>query len=212
MGIPVAKEGWPFILFSLFLSLLALLTGFLLSAGLLFLLTLFILFFFRDFERAIPSDQKVIVSPADGKIINIREIPIEENLGSPSIRLSIFMSIFNCHVNRAPFDGKVVKKIYNPGKFLPAFREKVSELNEQTTIYLNTKAGLLRVTQIAGLIARRIICRVQEENKIQKGERFGLIKFGSRVDLYVPKNNIQIKAKVGDKVKAGETVLARIIN
>lgn len=212
MGIPVAKEGRPFILFSLFLSLLALLTGFLLSAGLLFFITLFILFFFRDFERAIPSDQKVIVSPADGKIINIREIPIEENLGSPSIRLSIFMSIFNCHVNRAPFDGKVVKKIYNPGKFLPAFREKVSELNEQTTIYLNTKAGLLRVTQIAGLIARRIICRVQEENKIQKGERFGLIKFGSRVDLYVPKNNIQIKAKVGDKVKAGETVLARIIN
>jgi phosphatidylserine decarboxylase len=129
-------------------------------------------------------------------------------LECPSIQFSVFMSIFNVHVNRMPFKGKTLSKEYNPGKFLPAFREKASLLNEQTSILLDTKGGLVRVTQIAGLIARRIVCRIREGETLLKGDRFGLIKFGSRLDVYLPKENTHVVSQIGDKVKAGESVLA----
>ena len=141
-------------------------------------------------------------------MIEIREIPAGKALECPSIQLSIFMSVFNVHVNRMPFKGKTLSKTYNPGKYLPAFREKASQLNEQTSILLDTKGGLLRVTQIAGLIARRIVCRLKEGDILLKGDRFGLIKFGSRLDVYISRENTEIIARIGDKVKAGETVLA----
>ena len=118
------------------------------------------------------------------------------------------MNVFNVHVNRMPFQGKTLKKTYNPGKYLPAFREKASLLNEQMSILLDTQGGPIRVTQIAGLIARRIVCGVREGDILPKGKRYGLIKFGSRLDLYLPRENIRIVARIGDKVKGGETILA----
>ena len=209
MRVPIAKEGFPFILSFLLLGMVAWLAGFFLPAALLFFLTLFVLFFFRDPERETSSDERAIVSPADGKVIRIREIPSGKILECPCIQLSVFMSIFNVHVNRMPFSGKTLTKTHNPGKCLPAFRDKASQLNEQTSILLDTQGGPVQVTQIAGLVARRVVCGVQEGEFLPKGERFGLIKFGSRLDLYLPLENTQLIARVGDKVKAGESVLAR---
>lgn len=208
MRAPIAREGSPFIGFFLLSVILAGWAGFFVPAGFLLCITGFVLFFFRDPERIPPTDEQAIVSPADGKVIQIREIPAGKALECPSIQLSVFMSVFNVHVNRMPFKGKTRSKVYNPGRFLPAFREKASLLNEQTSILLDTKGGVLRVTQIAGLIARRIVCRIQEGDTLVKGDRFGLIKFGSRLDVYLPKENTRVVAQIGDKVKAGETVLA----
>lgn len=209
MRVPVAKQGFPFIIFFFVLTIVALLTGFTLLAGLLFLVTVFVIFFFRDPERVVPSDEHLIVSPADGRLVQIREIPMEAALGCPAVQLSVFMSIFNVHVNRMPLKGKILKKTYNHGKFLPAFREKASLLNEQTSVVIDTDAGPVRMTQIAGLVARRIVCWAKEGDILTKGERFGLIKFGSRVDLCLPKENTVIIGQIGDRVKAGESVLAR---
>jgi len=208
MRIPIAKEGFPIMAVPFALAVISLLAGYSWPAGILLALTLFILYFFRDPERHIPMDKGAILSPADGKLIQIREVPAGEALECPSICLSIFMSVLNVHVNRMPYDGKILKKTYNPGKYLPAFREKASLLNEQTSICLDTEGGPLRVTQIAGLIARRIVCKVQEGDIMPRGQRFGLIKFGSRVDLYLPQKNTRIVAHTGDRVRAGETVVA----
>jgi phosphatidylserine decarboxylase len=208
MRIPIAKEGLPFIFIPLALAVISLSAGFPWLTGILLALTLFILYFFRDPERHIPMDKEAILSPADGKLIQIRELPAGEALECPSICLSIFMSVLNVHVNRMPSQGKILKKTYNPGKYLPAFREKASLLNEQTSICMDTEGGPLRVTQIAGLIARRIVCKVQEGDIVPRGQRFGLIKFGSRVDLYLPQKNTHIMAHIGDRVRAGETVVA----
>jgi len=209
MHIPIAKQGFPFILFFAVLTLVALLAGFPLVAGLLFFITLFVIFFFRDPERSVPEDENLIVSPADGKLIQIREIPADDTLGCPGIQLSVFMSLFNVHVNRMPFKGKILKRTYYHGKFLPAYREKSSLLNEQTSLLIDTKGGPVRMTQIAGRIARRIVCWAEEGNTIDKGVRFGLIRFGSRVDLFLPRENTTIAARIGDRVKAGESILAR---
>ncbi|MEW5800926.1 MAG: phosphatidylserine decarboxylase family protein [bacterium] len=207
---PIAKQGFPFILFFAVLTVLAaLLTGISLLAGLLFLLTLFVVFFFRDPERSVPEDEDLIISPADGKLIQIREIPDNHILGCPGVQLSIFMSLFNVHVNRMPFKGHILKKTYNPGTFLPAFREKASLLNEQTSLLMDTRGGQVRMTQIAGQVARRIVCWAEEGDTLGKGERFGLIRFGSRVDLFLPLKNTVVIGKVGDRVKAGESALAR---
>jgi phosphatidylserine decarboxylase len=209
MHTPIAKQGFPFILFFAVIMITALLAGFLLPAGLLFLLTLFVVFFFRDPQRAVPEDDDLIISPADGKLIQIREIPAGDTLNCPAIQLSIFMSLFNVHVNRMPFKGKILKKTYNPGKFFPAYREKASLLNEQTSLLIDTHGGPVRMTQIAGRIARRIVCWAEEGDTIDKGVRIGLIRFGSRVDLFLPRENTVIVARLGDRVKAGESVLAR---
>jgi phosphatidylserine decarboxylase len=209
MHIPIAKQGFPFILFFAVLTSVALLAGFPLVAGLLFLVTLFVVFFFRDPERLTPQEEGLIISPADGKLIQIREIPADGALGCPCIQLSVFMSIFNVHVNRMPFTGKILTKTYNPGKFLPAYREKSSLLNEQTSLLIDTKGGPVRMTQIAGQVARRICCWAEEGDTIDKGKRFGLIRFGSRVDLFLPRENTIIVGKLGDRVNAGESVLAR---
>ncbi|MCL6583442.1 MAG: phosphatidylserine decarboxylase family protein [bacterium] len=209
MRIPIAKQGFPFILFFAALTGVALLAGFPLAAGLIFFLTLFVIFFFRDPERKAPEDEHLIVSPADGKLIQIRQIPAGEVLAEPAVCLSVFMSPFNVHVNRMPFQGKILKKIYNPGKFLPAYRQKASLLNEQVSVLVDTDGGPIRMTQIAGRLARRIVCWAQEGDTLARGERFGMIKFGSRVDLCLPRENTVIVIRLGDRVKAGETVLAR---
>lgn len=214
MRIPVAKEGFIFIFLFFMKTIFVLLIGYSLLAGLFFLITLFVLFFFRDPERSFSdhdthgADKKAIISPADGYIVQIKEMPAGEGLDVPSICLSVFMSVFNVHVNRMPFEGKIIEKKYNPGKFLPAFREKASLLNEQTTILIETPKGIIRVTQISGLIARRIVCKVKVGDTLVRGQRFGLIKFGSRVDLYLPKERINVAVSLKDKARAGETILA----
>ncbi|MFH1565277.1 MAG: phosphatidylserine decarboxylase family protein [bacterium] len=213
MRIPVAKEGYFLILFFLFLTFVATLIASLPIGGIFFLLTIFVLFFFRDPEREIPIEKSAIISPADGRIIQIREVEAGAwALDVPAIQLSIFMSVFNVHVNRVPFGGKILEKNYNPGKFLPAYREKASKLNEQTTILIKTPKGFIRVTQIAGLIARRVVCWPNAGDTLLKGQRFGLIKFGSRVDLFLPKAVVYMRrCNIGTKVKAGESVLAHFL-
>ncbi len=164
--------------------------------------------FFRDPERKIPEGKDLILSPADGKIISIMEIYDGEFLKENCYRISIFMSPLNVHVNRVPVTGIVEFLKYYPGKYLIAFEEKASEKNERMSIGISSENGKIKFVQIAGFIARRIVCDLEENQKVRAGERFGMIKFGSRVDVYLPKN-VNILVKSGEKVYAGETVLSK---
>jgi len=206
-SVPVAKEGVPFILFAALLSLIfAVLQYSLLSFGALFL-TAFVLYFFRDPERIASDDEDALISPADGKVILIEKVFDERYVKEHVYKISIFMNIFNVHVNRVPFPGKVRKVIYTPGTFYSANTEKSSLGNESCGIVLETAAGKkIAFVQIAGLIARRIVCWAVRDDMLKKGERFGLIRFGSRVDLYLPLQT-QLEISKGQKVRAGETIL-----
>ena len=208
MRIPIAKEGYIFILPLLGITVLI---GIISLKGTIApaILTLFVIYFFRDPEREVPSEAGLIISPADGRIIDIRYKVVENLMGEESVCVSIFLSVFNVHVNRIPCDGKVTQKVYNTGKFLPAFREKASLLNEQNSLVIEHKNKKIVVRQIAGLIARRIICWVKEGCQVERGQRFGLIRFGSRVDLFVPKE-VELVIKKGDKVVGGKTVIGKI--
>lgn len=173
------------------------------------LLTLFVIYFFRDPERVIPSEAGLIVSPADGRIISIKNEADDNITGEKSVCVSIFLSVFNVHINRIPCEGSVTKTVYNSGKFLPAFCEKASLLNEQNSLVIDHNNKKIVVRQIAGLIARRIVCWVKEGCQVTRGQRFGLIRFGSRVDLFVPKE-IELLIKKGDKVVGGRTIIGKI--
>ncbi len=172
---------------------------------LLWFIFLGLLYFFRDPDRTTPAGDEVIVSPADGKVIEISEVFEGRFLKGPSKRISVFMSLLDVHVNRAPLDGKVIYKDYVPGAKKVAFAPKTSEINERSYLGLSGRIPVLLV-QIAGFIARRIVTYPQEGDFLRKGERFGIIKLGSRVDLYLPPDVILL-VREGDKVKAGETVL-----
>jgi phosphatidylserine decarboxylase len=174
------------------------------------ILTLFVCFFFRDPDRLVPAEQNTVVSPADGKIVAIT--PTAQSPFGPGdwVRISIFMSIFNVHVNRIPYAGKIETIDYFPGKFVSAHLDKASTDNERNAILMKTAEGIqIGWMQIAGLIARRIICRIQPGDEVQKGQRFGVICFGSRVDTYLPANAV-ISVAAGDHVKAGATIIARM--
>jgi phosphatidylserine decarboxylase len=166
--------------------------------------------FFRDPERVIPHAENAIVSPADGKIILIQEVKYPALGHEKYLQVSIFMSVFNVHVNRAPIAGTVEDVLYNPGKFFAAFENKASLLNEQNSIILsktvNGKTVRILVKQIAGLIARRIVCYAKSGINFEKGERIGLIRFGSRVDLFLPLNT-SLSVNLNDKVKGGSTII-----
>ncbi|MCF7805178.1 MAG: phosphatidylserine decarboxylase family protein [Candidatus Marinimicrobia bacterium] len=168
-------------------------------------MTLFSLYFFRDPERNVPNDPSKIISPADGRIVAIQPFR-DDYVGEEAIRISIFLNIFNVHVNRVPCSGSVVDSRYRPGKFLAAFNERTSEENEQTIIDLKNKRFKVRVKQIAGLIARRIVNHLKPGDSVVLGQRFGLIRFGSRVDVIVPKA-LDIQVGLKQKVYGGETVL-----
>ncbi len=209
----MAKDGLSIVLIALVLALGALglyaLTKHPLGLGafvLLAVFTLFSVYFFRDPERQVPGGAGLVVSPADGKVVEIVE---EENayMGGRARRISIFLNVFNVHINRIPCAGTVEYVRYHPGKFLAAWNEKASLDNEQTHIGINCGSYKIFVKQIAGLIARRIVCRAQEGTAYQRGDRFGLIKFGSRTDLFLPLE-ATVQVKVGDKVAGAETVLA----
>ncbi|MFD1341002.1 phosphatidylserine decarboxylase [Litorisediminicola beolgyonensis] len=176
-------------------------------------LTVWCYYFFRDPERVTPLGAGLVISPADGIVSLIERAapPPELGLGADErLRVSVFMSVFNCHVNRAPVPGEVVKVAYKPGKFLNASLDKASEDNERNSIVIRMRDGRdLPVTQIAGLVARRILCFTREGAHLSAGDRFGLIRFGSRLDVYLPEG-VEPEVRVGQTMVAGETVLARL--
>ena len=203
-----APEGYPFITVFGVITLAALLLGWAWAAIIPFALTLFMLYFFRDPERHIPGNKDIFVSPADGKIIVIREIHESRHLNAEVKQISIFMSPFNVHVNRSPCDGKVKTVQHNAGKFFAAYKDEASLKNENIEMALETRYGEILVRQVAGFIARRAVCRKNEGDILQRGERYGIIKFSSRLDVYLPKAS-NVAVKPGDMVKAGETILAK---
>lgn len=208
MRIPLAREGYPFILLSLIPFVFAFFLGLKPPAVFFFALSLFVIWFFRDPERIAPEEEGSIVSPADGRVIKVERGREERLLKEDTIKISIFMSLFNVHVNRAPYGGRVGRIVYNPGRFISANRDKASLENEQNSIEIVPEGGRsFVVNQIAGLIARRIVCRVTEGMRVERGERIGMIRFGSRLDVYLPLGS-RVKVKVGDRVKAGSSVIA----
>ena len=206
----IHPEGWRFAIIFLIISILfSYLFPAISSIG--YLLTLFILWFFRDPERDIPVDVNSVISSADGKVCLIDEAyPPKEVLASQEKmkRVCVFMNVFNVHINRSPVSGIVKDIVYKEGKFLNASLDKASEQNERSSLIISSSKGPeIIVVQIAGLIARRILSFISNNHNLEQGERFGLIRFGSRVDIYMPLEVI-IKCSVGDKVTAGESVLA----
>src|SRR5260370_27896882 len=175
------------------------------AAVVLVLLALFVFSFFRDPERVIPAEPGAVVSPGDGRVVVVTD---EEYAGRPGKLISIFLAVWNVHVNRAPDEGTITKMEYRPGKFLAAMRERASLENEQNVFTLSTDAGELVFKQIAGLIARRVVSWKKPGEKVARGERIGLVRFGSRVDLWLPKD-AEILVKLGQNVKGGSSVLAR---
>lgn len=167
---------------------------------------IFHFFFFRDPDRQTPSGENLIIAPADGTIINIDEVEENEYFNERVSRVSIFMSVFNVHVNRIPWDGEVEYLDYAKGRFKAAFAKDAAEVNERTVIGINSDKGKLMFKQIAGLVARRIVYNIQKGDKVKKGSKFGLIKYGSRVDLYFPLS-VRINVKRNDKVRSGSTVI-----
>jgi len=199
---PIADEGWIFILpFAIATAVFIAVewTG----AGVITLaLALFVLSFFRDPDRVIPKGRGAVVSPADGKVVVVKNIYEPDYLKRNMKQISIFLSVFNVHVNRAPIEGVVELVKYNPGTFHIASVDKASHENEQTAMVIANGKQEILVKQIAGIIARRIVCYARPGDTIRRGERYGLIRFGSRVDLFLPKDAV-VTVKVGDRVKGG---------
>jgi phosphatidylserine decarboxylase len=205
--LPVAQPGLIFILIAILFTGMLFYFGWTVFAWVSFALTLFICWFFRDPDRDIPEGEKALISPADGKVIAAEQQPGCEYLTGPCIKISIFMNVFNVHVNRIPFDGVVKKIRYSPGKFINASFDKASVHNERNALIVKTDEGKeYAVVQIAGLIARRIVNCVKEGEKIRKGNRYGMIRFGSRLDLYLP-SDFEIAVRIGEKSTAGSTII-----
>jgi phosphatidylserine decarboxylase len=207
MGID--RAGWPFVVAALVLAVIA---GFWFGRpwSIPFLvLGAFFLFFFRDPDRQIPSGADLVVSPADARVMVAGDVPWA---GAPAGEwkvISMFLSPMDVHVNRTPVGGTVTRVEYHPGKFLPAYKTEAGELNEWTEVWFDRPGGPVVVRQIVGILARRIVCRVKAGDRVQPGDRFGVMKFGSRIDLFIPRS-ATIKVKPGDKVVGGETTIATL--
>jgi phosphatidylserine decarboxylase len=204
----IAKEGWPFLAIAVVVS--AVITWY---AGWwslpLWAVTIFLLQFFRDPARAVPGDSSIVVSPADGRIVAVEKV-VDPYLKRDALKISVFMNVFNVHSNRAPVDGRVSGVWYNPGKFINAALDKASIENERNALWLRMADGTdVTCVQVAGLIARRILCYVGQGDVVARGQRYGFIRFGSRVDVYLPPD-ATVRATIGDKVYATETVLAEL--
>ena len=200
----MVKEGYYFGLPPLALGGAAFLFRWTIAGSLLLLLAAFIFYFFRDPDRVIPADAGAVVSPADGRVVVVTD---EDNAGRPGKRISVFLAIWNVHVNRSPAAGTITDVKYRPGKFAAAMRESASTHNEQNVIALATDSGEIIFKQIAGLIARRVVCWKKVGDRVARGERIGLVRFGSRADLWLPRNS-ELLVKVGDHVKGGSSVVA----
>ena len=198
--LPLASEGLPFMLPLAAATAVSLLLGWPLATAVGAVLTVAVASFFRDPERAVPQIAGAVVSPADGRVY---EIETEQGRR----RISIFLSVTDVHVNRAPYAGKVNEVVYKPGRFVPAYRAAASLENESNRVTIGTPDATIDVKQIAGILARRIVCRVRPGDILEKGQRYGLIRFGSRTDLLLPAD-CDVVAQVGDKVRGAETILA----
>lgn len=206
----IAKEGYPFIALFGFITLVFALLGWSCLTIQLLVLTLFSVYFFRNPERVIPTGENLVVAPADGKVIFVGEVDEERYFNRRVTKVSIFMSVFNVHVNRVPCAGKVVDMYYNKGAFVNASYDKASQSNEQAGILLETPTGSkILFVQIAGLIARRIVTYPIIGDVLQRGARYGLIRFGSRVDIYFP-SNADVTITLGEKTVGGETILGTL--
>jgi phosphatidylserine decarboxylase len=201
----MVKEAYKFAIPPLVMGAACLIPGWKWAAGILIFLGLFVFYFFRDPEREIPSDMGAVVSPADGRVVVIVDEMLDSTMGR---RISIFLSIWNVHIQRAPFAGRVGNVVYRPGKFYAAFRSAASIENEQNIIYIHTPQGQLVFKQIAGAIARRVLCWKREGETVALGERVGMIRFGSRVDIWLPME-AEVVVKKGQMVKGGESILAK---
>ena len=207
----IAKEGYPLIFTPLILALLAFLAGWMALGIILGLVGIAIAGFFRDPERQAPVGEGLVVSPADGKVVTIAGVKGDPLFLGSATRVSIFLSPLDVHINRTPVEGKIAKITYQPGKFLAAYKEEAAQRNEQNALSIvDSKGRTWGVVQIAGVMARRIICRAKPGDQLARGERFGLIMFGSRTDTYLPEG-CRIEVTEGQRVKGGETVLARFV-
>lgn len=204
----IAREGWPFLAIAAAAALLVTWVGGWWSVP-FWLAALFVLQFFRDPPRDIPDDPSLVTSPADGRVIIVGKAQ-DPYLGREALKVSVFMNVFNVHSNRAPVDGQVQERWYFPGRFFNAALDKASLDNERNALWLRMPDGQdVTCVQVAGLIARRILCYVEPGAALRKGQRFGFIRFGSRVDIYLPLD-AEVTASLGEKVYAAETVLARL--
>ena len=205
MKISVAPEGWPFILPTAGAALVVAALGWWPFGVALGFLAIVFGLFFRDPERRHPEGPGAILAPADGRVMEVRPGVTDRFVGNGT-RVSIFLSPLDVHVNRSPISGLVTDVEYRRGKFLPAYRAGASEENERCSVMLQGEAFRVTVRQIAGVLARRVVCRVRPGEKLQAGERFGLIRFGSRVDLFLP-CDVRVSVRIGDRVRGGESVI-----
>lgn len=203
----IAREGWPYIGLLVGAGAVAFALRFPWTGGVLLALGLFTTFFFRDPERTVPGDPRLVLSPADGKVVQVIPAAADHPLGPGTTQISIFLSIFDVHINRSPIAGKIAAVSYHPGEFLPAFDDKASLRNEQNSVIVEGGSSRVMFKQIAGLIARRIVFKKRAGDDVAAGERVGLIKFGSRVDVFLPAGAL-LKVKPGDRVSGGTSVLA----
>ncbi len=213
----IAREGLPFIAVGLLLTVLLILLASRVDSKTLFvislltgLLTLFVTFFFRDPPRSFAPDPYALVSPADGRVLSVDTVDNQSFIGSKATRIAIFLSVFDVHINRIPVSGVINYVKYNPGKFFAAYEDKASLENEQTEIGMTAASGeKIIIKQIAGIIARRIVCRIKDGDSVAAGERFGLIRFGSRTELFFPAD-ADVSVKVGDHVAGGKTIVGHL--
>ncbi|SHL43626.1 phosphatidylserine decarboxylase [Desulfatibacillum alkenivorans DSM 16219] len=208
-ALPIANAGWPIILAAGFTTLLMAILDFKALALLLYVFTMFSCYFFRDPDRLAPEEENAVVSPADGKVIFVNVVDSNPFIEGRALKISIFMSVFNVHVNRNPMTGTVKRIIYNPGRFFRANLDKASLENEHNAVVLDCNGREICYVQIAGLVARRILCGIKPGDMVVKGERFGMIRFGSRLDVYLPVG-FDPCVLPGDKVFAGSTVIGNM--
>ncbi len=207
---PIAKAGYPLIFAAAFVTAVFALSDFTVLTLLSLVITLFICSFFRDPDRVTPKTDGAVVSPADGRVIIAGMVDSNPFLEGECLKISIFMSVFNVHVNRIPHEGTITGIRYYPGKFFSANLDKASAENEHNAVFIEIPNGKKICTvQVAGLIARRILCGVREGDKVSRGQRFGMICFGSRLDVYLPADS-KVNVNVGDRVKAGTSVLGEV--
>lgn len=213
----ITKDGYGIVFFVIVLTIIAYILTYQFSytkleivAHLLLVLTIFCLNFFRDPDAKDSSNENAILSPAQGKVVQIKDIEHNDYIGGPAKQISIFLNVFNIHVNSHPMAGKIGMFEYRKGKMLAAFNHMASEENEQTIIGIENENGKIIHKQITGLIARRIVCRVEEGQTVAKGDRFGMIRFGSRCDVIFPMN-AKINVEIGQKVERGETVIGEFV-
>ncbi|MBZ5537685.1 MAG: phosphatidylserine decarboxylase family protein [Acidobacteriia bacterium] len=202
----IAKDAWIFVLPLLVATLLLYFLHWLTASGVSLALTLFILYFFRDPEREIPADPLAVVSPADGRVMEVEPVNVG---GASRVRIGIFLSVFDVHINRSPIAGRVTSVRYQKGKFEAAFKKSVSMENEQNRLTIAGRTAVVEVAQIAGLIARRIVCYKGEGDTVLRGERIGLIKFGSKTDCLLPPD-AEVRVRVGEHVRGGASTIARL--